>query len=269
MNSEIYRLNNILVLMFAVFSLNAYSQNANNENLNDAEKLFSYYMPLTFSVKYQNVLWENSGMNSLITHRSESVWTPSFGIEYNFLQRNRFNFKAGFFIRNMERETLTRYNSDYFPPQGTSFSLLESPYWTFHIPITLEYIYYFAKYTALAFNFGYELQIYETTLGIDTYNKGGLSKEGIPVVEIIATEREHPRKMTSGINFGVGLYVRTDPGLIKVEVNYHLHFKSLITEEVHIIDNISDINSYSSNIWTGHYYGVSVYFTPFHKKTSN
>lgn len=134
-----------------------------------SEEIFSKHFPLAFTFQYQHLDWISNNENA--THYKElEIWAPALGVEYNFYQLGKFNLKAGFFVRYFRRKQEFNLDASDIPYNSNlSYETSDGPYWTYHLPVTVEFINKITDKFYGALHLGYELQYYGYTSGKETY----------------------------------------------------------------------------------------------------
>lgn len=261
----------IFVTVFLIFCFSFCLQGQENNHVKNEyeqeKKIFDKFFPLAFTVQYQKLYWKNEFNNSIYFEELDR-WTPALGIEYSLLQLGDFNFKIGFTVRNMKRKwKYTVYEKDIAANNDLSLTWTDSPYWTYHLPISVEFIKKISNKVSVVVYGGYEFQYYGYTSGSETYPALQLKdpdfqghNEYYPV--IIAKEEELQRSITGGVNIGIGTYLEVGKILTRVNFTYHRHFTGgLISESISAVNLRESPNATSTHSWSGDYIslGVSVY----------
>jgi hypothetical protein len=250
-----------IILFIAGFYSQAQSISNDSIKFKESEYLFEKFEKLGIYIGVQSLQWNNTN-NASISYSMSSGLTPTLGFDYNFYQKGRFNFKAGFFVRNHKVVTETFISADELSDNRIyRTNNRDSPYWNYHLPISLEYNINIADNLYLSLGTGYELMLYSVTPRLGEFVELGIG----PTPIIVTNEYESSNSLTSGVNFTTGFYYDLENILVKLDAKFHLHFgQNIITREINVQNLEISTDASSVHSWNGNY--LSLNFTIIPKK---
>ncbi|PQJ31774.1 hypothetical protein BST92_07475 [Nonlabens arenilitoris] len=216
--------------------------------------------PLGIMIGAHSVDWSNTNENSAIQLEYQDRISSTFGLKYQFYNYKNLEFYTGFKVRLSSSSLYYKIDSEDL---GVNLNfnryVIFSPYWTYHLPLEVEYPIYQRDKFRIQAKLGYELQYYGITTGSDT--RVALSVDNIP--RLVAENREHQSFITSGINIGLGFDFYTEKyARYRIDLIYHNHFQTLEKEKITTQNlNISP-NTTSTHRWTGNYLGLELSYFP-------
>ncbi|WP_169711557.1 porin family protein [Nonlabens spongiae] len=243
----------ILALMLSA-SMICYCQN-DNKNSNLPPKTF----PIGLRVGLHNDFFSNTNENDFIELEYKDRLTFIAGFDVELFRTRQWLFTTGFFVKNISQSKSYNITADQLGRErGTNAEFIESPYWTYHLPV--EALYRFNKSTKhpLYFKGGLELQHYGYTPG--RYRHPFLSVNGIP--RTIGEYEEYQSPFTFGANLGLaGDIYLNDNSKFRIALTGHYHFQTM--EETFITTtNLAVPGATSKHEWTGHYINLSLTYFP-------
>lgn len=254
---------NIFVFLIGLLSISfMQAQTEEPDNRKDAEMLFQKITPLGINLSAQFVSFKESGNRGMFNFGQSKILRTGFGLDYDFLQINKFNFKAGLQVSHMKYSRFFHLETANYESEEPHSLIPYKPSELFlNIPLTAEYINFLNEKTALAFHFGYELQYYRNN-PIKEFSERIILPDGL----ISLRENSFDNNFTHGLNLGAGIYHQIGRKLMKFELNYHLHFSDLITQELQAVNLPEHPNVSAKNKWSGNHLDLKITFYLFNKK---
>lgn len=256
----------IKYIFIALFGLGtiaaAHAQTDNSIKGKEAEELFQDIFPLGIGLGVEYAPWKESGQRGEFNFGQSDLWIPELEFSYNVFQKNRFNFRAGLKARVFQYRNFMPLNAgNYGTREPTELIHNRIGEYSLNLPLTVEHISTLSEDSWLAFHAGYELQYYNGNMHRE---KSERSIEPNGVIHL--KEIGFKDNITHGLNLGTGIYKKLGTKLMKFELNYHLHFSELITQELQAdnLPNHPDISA--KNKWSGNHLDAKVTFYLFNKK---
>lgn len=242
--------------LLAVF-ITASSLSFSQENKPHAEELFNRTSNLGVYLSLNQDIYNNR-QNSLITFEYRNINSLAFGVDYNFYQKGKFNFRTGFYMKN------SVLNEFILVPPGLNgltrqFELdsTDGPNWTYHLPIMVDYVAKINEHIFFMPSLGYEVTHYGFTEGT---SETRLSLNDQIIYNGLYTEVQKP--FTGGFNFELGVAVDLKNNFfMKFNAKYHRNNTNIAGETIQSFDNDRNLTAVSASTWTGHYwqFGISLY----------
>lgn len=244
------------ILLFVIFCSGI---TANSQIKKDSELLFDQILPLSFTLGLHYEVYDND-VNQAITYQYEPIPSMVLGFDYNFFQIGRFNFRTGVHVKNVP------LNREIFIPaeelqRDRAFSRLvvDSPNWTFSVPLSIEYIRRITPDVYVSAMIGYEFQYYGFTRGKETFDS--LTIGETPIIE--KTFEEFPRAILGGLHLGLGTYLRLDHEVfLKVDFTYQARNNDRWNETITAQNLEISPDATSNHQWTGGYTAITLRFAP-------
>lgn len=216
--------------------------------------------PLGIMIGAHSVSWSNTDENAAIQLEYVDRISPTFGLKYQFYTYNNFEFNAGFKVRLSSSSLYYKIDSDDL---GVNLNINEfdifSPYWTYHLPLEIEYPIFQRDKFRIQGRLGYEFQYYGITTGSDTRVALGVDN----IDRLIITDREHQNFITGGINLGLGFDFYTEKySRYRIDLTYHNHFQTLEKKIITSVNLNVSPNVTSTHRWTGDYFGLELSYFP-------
>ncbi len=207
----------LIIIIFNIFQIKAQS------NAAFFDKYYKLNLELSTGYFYGA---KTSELPNTLNYSFKNYMSPRFGLHYDFLRKNNFNFKVGFSvlllrdidkIRMDETEIVGNYD---FIREGETFS----GDWQFNIPITVEYIIPFNK-SKLAFNtsyiIGYQNFYYaESGFGVGSYETD----------EEATFEGRYSRGDNAfhpSVQIGVGIYFPLKKWMLRTNLYYNVMLEKM------------------------------------------
>ena len=230
----------------------------------DAELIFDNFHKFGLSLQSHYLpLYNRSTYDFTNEYPDRITW--AVGIDYNFLQLGKFNFRLGGYIRNFGvAEKLKIPNSIFFNDPNFEGDYQrtksDSPYWNYNANLSFEYINFVAQNFAINFYVGSEFMYYDTSVGIQEFTS--ITVSGTPVRETIATEKEE--NLTFGITTGFGGYFRMGKTMVRANFNGKLSLSGPIFSYGHEWINLNGVSGrqIGSHGWDGHHFSFSFTIHP-------
>lgn len=233
----------------------------NSQIRKDAELLHEQILPvaLTFGLHYDH--YDNE-MNQAITYRYEAFKHIALGFDYNFYQTGRFNFRAGLHIRNTPLNKIIRIPSEETILQNDFIrDGIDSPNWTYSLPISIEYIRRITPDVYVSAMIGYEFQYYAFTEGKETFDSLSIGDPLVPIIE--TTFEEFPRSILGGFHVTLGAYLRLDHEVfLKLDWTYQTRNNDRWNETITAQNLQISPDATSNHQWTGGYTAITARFAP-------
>jgi len=201
--------------------------------------------------------------NSSIYYNRDNRTVASAGFKYNFRQMKSLpnaNISVGLKIRHLTFQTEYRINADDLDLNSDFSSIRQdSPYWTYHLPINLDYVLAKTKNSEFYATAGLEFQFYGITEGTETFNQ--LSVREIPI--IINTVSEHQSPLTYGLNAGIGFNLYTNRGsMYQIGAQYHYHFQTMERSTITATNLAFSDTAKSEHNWRNNSFGLTFSYFP-------
>lgn len=245
-----------IVLIFLVISMNSYAQVRK-----DAKLLYDQIIPvsLTFGLHYDH--YDNE-VNQAITYEYKTLKHIALGFDYNFYQTGRFNFRVGVHVRNtpLYRELLVP-GDELSRGREFSSSSIDSPNWTYSLPISVEYIRRITPDVYVSAMVGYEFQYYAFTEGKETFDSLSIGDPLVPIIE--TTFEEYPRSILGGFHIALGTYLRLDHEVfLKLDWTYQTRNNDRWNETITAQNLQVSPDATSNHQWTGGFTAITARFAP-------
>lgn len=215
------------------------------------------YFPIGITAGINHNYWSNTSSGANYEKLDNNA--IAFGLGINVLNYKGFNLRTGFIMKNSPDKT---YFSVTAAELGVGFGLTveitETPNWTYHIPIDIEYLINLSPNIIIAPSLGYEIQYYGFTGGKFEFVE--LSVDNIDRIVSIGGERE--KDLTSGLNLNLSFKFLRTFGMLDVNFKYHHHFVNIYEQNTRVINLEISPDTISNHNWTGHYTGVTLSFFP-------
>ncbi len=220
----------------------------------DSENIFENFGRLGIKIGVQDLEWFNQ-INPNFGYRYDSDPAPIIGLDYNFYQTGRFNFRAGVFARRFN--TVVEYNvlgSEIGTTFVSEFKFVGDAEYSFHVPITFEYNKFLARDFAISIFAGVEIMYFDSR-NLNTNEFSLVS--GIGSATIRRNYFENQDKFYTGAFIGVGTYFRVGSVLLRADVKWYNRLpEDNIISEAAIIEGLVNspdtgtVHSFQGNYWS-------------------
>lgn len=244
------------IIVLSMFTILSNAQEINTNQNKEVNSLFETTHPLGFYIGIQHISYKEKGDAGPFNHSLNSIWAPNFGIKYNLLERNKFLLNAGLGASLIKNSTFHySYTGDLDVYNITSS---ENTMLSIFFNLTGEYIFYSKGDTSFSIHLGYEL----LNAGFGNY-PGFIKEDPYSTGTVHMYALGNTKKLTHGINLGIGAYQKLGKRLMKFELNYHIHTSTIIPNRLIAKDfpNHPDVD-HSVN-WNGNHLSAKATFYPF------
>lgn len=235
--------------------------------------LFTFLVTITFYSQNAEVLFKENyskmglelGNNQLFTKNTPNPalyeWLPSnsftFGLTYNFYQKENFNFKASLLYASFNQNTQFVVAGN----EGTQSVNNSStgPYSLLMLPLDMEYYFKISDKSYFSLNTGVELTFnpYGSDEGFS--GEGSGSNGNYTSIETYEYSKAFP--LFFGFNLGASYNLATKSMLLKFNAKYHNQFQGYIYEGISTI-TVNGVSSQAKQNLTGDYFGFGVTIIP-------
>lgn len=214
------------------------------------------------TIALDEVTFSNTPNASIFYNRDDRT-VASVGLKYNFKQIKTLpnaNISIGLKIRHLTYQTEFRINADDLDLSTDLINILQdAPYWTYHLPVQLDYVLQSRKNREIYLTGGFELQLYGVTEGSETFDM--LTVRSVPI--IINTVKEHSNPLTYGLNIGAGFNFYTNRGsMYQLSLQYHYHFQTMERSTITVTNLQFSPDATSSHNWRNNSLGINFTYFP-------
>lgn len=251
----------IFLTVVCFFTLESYSQKMENYR---AENRLGVVTGL-------DLMLFDTTSNPSLNYNYEDVLTPTIGVQYHFKTLKLIpnaHISVGLNIKNTRntRKAVFEPDNEGAPPGFLEVISIrtESPFWTYHLPISFNYLVYDDKTIDIHLVGNFESQYYSFTKGVETFDETRVFLEpGIPTTIIETTAREHQSALTFGVGLGLSTTFYTNRGNgYKVSLMYHEHFNNIWRYDHRVMNLRFSPDANFTSRWTGDYVAFRLEFLP-------
>lgn len=260
-----------LSLLLSLITSNLFGQEnpfnvpENDKNkIKDAEIIFDNFHKFGLSLQSHYLPFYNRSTYSFVNEYPDRI-TWGLGLDYNFLQLGKFNFRLGAYVRNFGVADKLKIPYNLLPgfTDNSAYyerTITDSPYWNYNTNLSFEYINFIAKNVAFNFHIGPELMYYATSVGVQAYDS--ISINDLPVRQTVSTETEND--LTFDVSSGFGVYYRIGKTIVRANLNAKFSLSGPIFTEGHEWVNLNDVDGrqIGNHGWDGHHFSFSFTIHP-------
>lgn len=197
----IYKKNVIVLMLFMSISIFSYAQVRK-----DARLLYNQLYPVSVNFGYHVDEIQDRLKDQRIFHEIQNELPIAIGLDYNFAQTGRFNFKVGVYAKRFAYSSQIRIDGSTVGTQDDlNIERSLERLWTIQTPITIEYIRRINENIYLSFYTGYEFQYYNY---MENDSEELIFVDGIDKVRLL--KGDNPTYVFGGMHLGIGAYIRFD-----------------------------------------------------------
>jgi hypothetical protein len=138
------------------------------------------------------------------------------------------------------------------------FDELDSPNWTYHLPITVDYVARISDEVYFTIGVGYELMHYGFTEGTDEFD---VSINNSVVYNNFFEETQ--QSLFGGYNLELSAFVNLkNDFFMRFGYKYHANNANIAGSRIIAIDSVNNTSAISGHIWTGNYSEFSIVLYP-------
>lgn len=226
----------------------------------DARLLYSQLLPVSITTSYHIDQFTNGFGDAEIDYKLKNNGSFALGIDYNFAQTGRFNFKVGIYAKRFANSGILSLDRNVLGTVNNFETELTIPrFWTFHTPLTIEYIRRVTPGLYLSLFAGYDFQFfnYENENRFEVISIEGEERVGVTTID-------NSTAIFGGVNFGFGAYFRfEDESFLKFDITWQSRNSARGGQILEVYDQTDSSNNLrSESTFTNEHLAFTIRFAP-------